>query len=103
MFGLVAVTSLIALVLNAGGDPAWTLILGLAAFGFVFAVNSSVHSYLILALSKGDDTALDVGFYYMANAAGRLMGTLASGLAYQAGGLIGCLMAAAVMLMTAVL
>ncbi len=60
---------------------------GLFVFGAVFAVNSSLHSYLILAYSQGDDVALDVGFYYSANAAGRLVGTLLSGLLYLAGGL----------------
>jgi hypothetical protein len=57
----------------------------------VFAINSSVHSYLILAYSDGDDVALNVGFYYMANAGGRLVGTLLSGLMYQVGGLQACL------------
>ena len=70
---------------------------GLLAFGIVFALNSSLHSYLILALSGGGRTTLDVGFYYMANAVGRLLGTLLSGLSYQAGGLAGCLGAAALM------
>ncbi len=61
---------------------------GLAVFGSVFAVNSSVHSYLILAFARSDDdVALDVGFYYSANATGRLLGTLVSGLSYLAGGL----------------
>ena len=61
---------------------------GLAVFGLIFAVNSSVHSYLILAFARSDeDVALDVGFYYSANATGRLLGTLVSGLSYLAGGL----------------
>ncbi len=60
---------------------------GLVVFGLVFAVNSSVHSYLILAYSSGDDVAMDVGFYYSANAAGRLTGTLLSGLLFMLGGL----------------
>ena len=66
---------------------------GLAAFGVVFAINSSVHSYLILAYSDGDKVALDVGFYYMANAGGRLVGTLLSGILFQTAGLTGCLWA----------
>ena len=70
-------------------------------FGFAFAVNSSVHSYLVLALSSADEVTLDVGFYYMANAAGRLMGTLLSGLAYQAGGLLACLVTAGCLLLVA--
>ena len=59
----------------------------------VFAINSSVHSYLILAYSEGDEVATNVGFYYMANAGGRLVGTLLSGLTYQRWGLPGCLWA----------
>lgn len=73
------------------------LILGLLIFGFVFAVNSSLHSYLILAFTTGERVTMDVGFYYMSNAAGRLIGTLLSGLSYQAGGLPLCLFTAALM------
>ncbi len=98
VFALAAVTAAIALALRAGFDPAATLIVGLAIFGFFFAVNSSVHSYLILALTSSDQVALNVGFYYMANAAGRLSGTLLSGLAYQLAGLPGCLTTAAALL-----
>lgn len=83
------------------GDPAlWltvTLVAGLLAFGGVFAVNSSLHSYLILAFSSAERVTMDVGFYYMANAAGRLVGTLLSGLTYQLGGLPACLGTAALM------
>ena len=60
---------------------------GLIVFGVVFAVNSSLHSYLILAYSDDDTVAMDVGFYYSANAAGRLVGTLLSGVLYLWGGL----------------
>ena len=81
----------IALALMGGYDPALSLIIGLAAFGAVFALNSTVHSYLILAYSDSDKVALNVGFYYMANAAGRLTGTLLSGWVYQTQGLTGCL------------
>jgi MFS family permease len=85
----------------AAGAPApWltaTLIAGLLLFGFVFAVNSSVHSYLILAFGSADRITRDVGFYYMANAAGRLTGTLLSGLSYQFGGLPLCLATAGAM------
>jgi NADH-quinone oxidoreductase subunit M len=70
---------------------------GLLLFGFVFAVNSSVHSYLILAFGSADRITRDVGFYYMANAAGRLLGTLLSGLSFQLGGLPLCLATAGVM------
>lgn len=83
------------------GDPAvWltgALIAGLLLFGVVFALNSSLHSYLILAFTKADRVTMDVGFYYGANAAGRLLGTLLSGLSYQAGGLPLCLATAAAM------
>ncbi len=63
------------------------LVVGLLAFGAIFAVNSSLHSYLILAFTKAERVTMDVGFYYMANAAGRLLGTVLSGLTYQVGGL----------------
>ncbi|MES2542949.1 MAG: organoarsenical effux MFS transporter ArsJ [Pseudomonadota bacterium] len=74
-----------------------TLIGGLLVFGFVFAVNSSVHSYLILAYGSTERITRDVGFYYMANATGRLIGTLLSGLSYQMGGLTLCLATAGLM------
>ena len=77
------------------------LVSGLALFGLVFAVNSSLHSYLILAYSEGDSVTMDVGFYYMANAAGRLLGCLLSGLSYQWLGIVGCLSVAAFMLLSA--
>jgi len=65
----------------------WVVVVGLGFFGFAFAVNSSVHSYLILAYAGSEKAAEDVGFYYAANAAGRFMGTLLSGLLYQWGGI----------------
>ena len=86
--------------LLADGPSTWltvTLIVGLLAFGFVFAINSSVHSYLILAFTSAERVTMDVGFYYMANAAGRLTGTLLSGVSYQLGGLPLCLATAGVM------
>ena len=67
------------------------LISGLYIFGFIFALNSSVHSFLILEYADNDKAAMNVGFYYMANAMGRLIGTLLSGLLYQFFGLTGCL------------
>ncbi len=73
------------------------LVVGLLLFGFVFAINSSVHSYLILAFGSADRITRDVGFYYMANAVGRLTGTLLSGVSYQIGGLSLCLATAGVM------
>ncbi len=81
----------IALALGLGWDPGWVLIFGLILFGGVFAINSAVHSYLILAYSDFDKVSMNVGFYYMANAAGRLVGTVISGWAYQVHGLQGCL------------
>lgn len=75
-----------------------TLIGGLLAFGALFAVNSALHSYLILAFSSGERVTMDVGFYYMANAAGRLLGTVLSGASYQIGGLPLCLGTAAALL-----
>jgi predicted MFS family arabinose efflux permease len=81
----------IALALGQGWDPAMVLIIGLILFGIVFAINSAVHSYLILAYSDHDKVAMNVGFYYMANAAGRLTGTVLSGWVYQTQGLEGCL------------
>ena len=75
------------------------LVLGLMVFGAIFAVNSALHSYLILAFTSGERVTMDVGFYYMANAMGRLMGTVLSGLSYQLGGVAACLATAAVMLL----
>lgn len=77
------------------------VVAGLMAFGALFALNSSLHSWLVLAFSQGSRVTMDVGFYYMANAAGRLLGTLLSGLAYQAGGLALALAVSGAMLTTA--
>jgi hypothetical protein len=96
--GLTLIPAGLALLALIGG--AWltpVLVAGLLLFGFVFAVNSSVHSYLILAFTKAERVTMDVGFYYMSNAAGRLIGTLLSGLSYQLGGLPLCLATAAAM------
>ncbi|MCK5727047.1 MAG: organoarsenical effux MFS transporter ArsJ [Thiotrichaceae bacterium] len=81
----------IAVTLMQTNNVTATIIIGLMIFGIVFALNSSFHSYLILAYSHHDKVAMNVGFYYMANAGGRLTGTVISGLAYQSMGLIGCL------------
>lgn len=90
-FALAAIPAAIAAALAGGLAPAPTIVVGLIAFAVVFAVNSAVHSYLILAYTDSDKVALNVGFYYMANAGGRLIGTILSGLVYQVAGLIGCL------------
>jgi len=76
----------------------WVVVGGLGIFGFAFAVNSSVHSYLVLAYAGSEKAAEDVGFYYAANAVGRFFGTLMSGLLYQWGGLLYALSGSAVML-----
>jgi predicted MFS family arabinose efflux permease len=91
VFLLAAVPAGIAIALMQGLDPAWTLIIGLAIFGIVFAINSAVHSYLILSYSDSEGVSMNVGFYYMANAGGRLIGTVLSGWVYQQAGLVGCL------------
>ncbi len=87
--------------LLAGGSglrPDLVLVVGLSLFGFAFAVNSSLHSYLILAYAGSEKSAEDVGFYYAANALGRFLGTLLSGLLYQWGGLQACLIGSGLML-----
>jgi len=76
----------------------WVIVAGLAIFGVAFAINSSVHSYLILAYAGSEKAAEDVGFYYAANAMGRFIGTLLSGLLYQWGGIQAALSGSAAML-----
>ncbi|MBD1909777.1 MULTISPECIES: organoarsenical effux MFS transporter ArsJ [unclassified Leptolyngbya] len=90
-FTLTTVPAAIAVALQAGLPAAQVIIVGLAVFGIVFAFNSAVHSYLVLAFTDDDKVALNVGFYYMANSGGRLVGTVLSGLVYQLSGLVGCL------------
>ena len=89
---------LMAAGLYAGLNPSAVVIVGLVFFGLLFAVNSSLHSYLIVAYAKHDSVSLDVGFYYMANAGGRLLGTILSGLIYQQYGLTSCLLMSALMI-----
>jgi hypothetical protein len=104
---LASIPALIAVGLDMGFDAAGSafstavLIGGLMVFGSVFAINSAVHSYLIVAWSEHDQVAMNVGFYYMANAGGRLIGTMLSGLIYQLYGLQGCLWGSAMMLIAA--
>jgi hypothetical protein len=97
---LTAIPVALVLTLNAQlpVSPAWLVVTGLSVFGFAFAVISSLHSYLILAYAGSKKAAEDVGFYYAANAAGRLFGIVMSGLLTQYGGLPGCLWGAAAML-----
>ena len=78
-----------------------SLVVGLLFFGAIFAVNSSLHSFLILKYTTLDRAPLDVGFYYTANASGRLLGTLMSGVSYEIGGLSLCLFTAFIFLMVA--
>jgi predicted MFS family arabinose efflux permease len=91
-FVLALFPALMALGLSQGWPADGVVVVGLVLFGLVFAINSAVHSYLILAYSDQDRVAMNVGFYYMANAGGRLIGTLISGWAYQTQGLEGCLL-----------
>lgn len=88
---LAVLPAAIAMALYAGLSPHVSLIGGLLAFGALFAVNSSLHSYLIVAHAQEDGVSLDVGFYYMSNAMGRLIGTLLSGWLFQVYGLSACL------------
>jgi len=112
---LASIPALLALALDleAGGGASSTtitttftttiLVVGLMVFGGIFAINSAVHSYLIVAWSSHERVAMNVGFYYMANAGGRLTGTVLSGLIYQLQGLQGCLWGSAIMLLAATL
>ncbi|MEX0653936.1 MAG: organoarsenical effux MFS transporter ArsJ [Phycisphaeraceae bacterium] len=100
-FGLAVIPAGIALAMVLDFYPVAAVLGGLILFGIVFAVNSSLHSYLILACTDADQVALNVGFYYMANACGRLVGTLLSGVMYLAAGLVGCLWVSAVMVLAA--
>ena len=93
----------LALALATVEQPAFILVAGLLLFGALFAINSSMHSYLIVAYAQRDAVSLDVGFYYMANAAGRLIGTLLSGLLYQQFGLISCLVMSSLTIVISVL
>jgi predicted MFS family arabinose efflux permease len=89
---LTGIPATIALGLSSPDLPVTQVLIGgLLAFGAVFAINSSLHSYLIVSYAKSDGVSLDVGFYYMANALGRLIGTLLSGWVYQTAGLEACL------------
>ncbi|MEZ5449346.1 MAG: organoarsenical effux MFS transporter ArsJ [Thiolinea sp.] len=89
------------LALWQGWEAGTVLIGGLLLFGAVFAINSALHSYLILAYADHDKVALKVGFYYMANAGGRLTGTVLSGWSYQYYGLSGCLGLSALLVLAA--
>jgi predicted MFS family arabinose efflux permease len=95
---LTAIPALMAITLwREVGNPGLTVVVGLAVFGVVFAMNSSIHSYMILAYTEAEDVSLNVGFYYMANAAGRLVGTLLSGALFLLAGIQACLWASALL------
>ncbi len=101
---LAGLPAAIALALGTQLAPQVVVIGGLLLFGAVFAINSSLHSYLIVSYAKEDGVSLDVGFYYMSNALGRLVGTLLSGWVYQAQGLEACLwVSAAFVLLAAII
>ena len=99
-FVLAVPLAAIAIGLTTDLPPAPIVVVGLIAFGVVFALNSAVHSFLILRYAEGDKVAMNVGFYYMANACGRLLGTVLSGALYQAGGLTWCLWASVILVLT---
>ncbi|WP_190339631.1 organoarsenical effux MFS transporter ArsJ [Vibrio sp. S11_S32] len=88
---LTLVTGVIALAIQVNWYAEYTIVIGLLIFGAIFAVNSSLHSYLIVSYAKQDGVSLDVGFYYMANAMGRLIGTVLSGWVFQVAGFAACL------------
>ena len=88
---LAGLPAFIAIALASAWPPTIVVVTGLLLFGAVFAVNSSLHSFLIVSYAKEDGVSLDVGFYYMANAMGRLLGTMLSGWVFQMAGLSACL------------
>ncbi|AKE52130.1 organoarsenical effux MFS transporter ArsJ [Kangiella geojedonensis] len=98
---LAMIPALIASALYFNVSPQIALLGGLLLFGVIFAINSSLHSFLIVHMASDDGVSLDVGFYYMANAMGRLIGTVLSGWIYQAYGLEICLMVSAAFVIAA--
>ena len=94
---LAIVPALIATGLWLAWDITLVLVIGLFVYAAIFAINSSVHSYLIVNYAERESVSADVGFYYMANAGGRLAGILLSGLIYQQYGLIACLITSSLM------
>lgn len=100
---LAGIPALIAVALLASTTPTLLLIVGLLVFGGLFAVNSAVHSYLVVSYAESDGVSLDVGFYYMANAMGRLVGTVLSGWIFQSHGLAACLLVSSAFVIIAAL
>ena len=99
---LVFLPTLIALGLSSELSPTLVIVLGLVVYGGLFAINSSFHSFLIVNYANAQSVSMDVGFYYMANAMGRLLGTLLSGIVYQAFGLETCLYLSSLMIAIAI-
>ncbi|MBK6925148.1 MAG: organoarsenical effux MFS transporter ArsJ [Thermomonas sp.] len=100
---LAGIPAMLAAMLSAAFPAGVVLVVGLLVFGVLFAINSSLHSYLIVSYASEDGVSLDVGFYYMANALGRLMGTVLSGWVFQVAGLAACLAVSALLLAIAAL
>lgn len=100
---LTIIPLLVAVALTTEFFVTLAVLVGLTLYGIVFAINSSLHSYLILAYARSEQVATDVGFYYMANALGRLVGTLLSGLVFIAAGLSGCLYVSCLLVLVATL
>ena len=100
-FMLAAVPAVMAALLAYGTSPSGVMVVGLTVFGVLFALNSALHSYLIVSYANEDGVSLDVGFYYMANAMGRLLGTVLSGWVFQTWGLTACLALSAVLILMA--
>ncbi len=100
---LAGVPALLAIALLVSSHAALILVSGLLVFGVLFAINSSVHSFLVVSYADSDGVSLDVGFYYMANAMGRLIGTVLSGWLFQTSGLVACLLVSSVFVIVAAL
>ncbi len=98
-FALLPIPILIAIAVGHDIQPSAAVLGGLILFGIAFAINSSLHSYLIVSYAEGDRVAMNVGFYYMSNAGGRLLGTLLSGVVFQGYGLVGCLWTSALLIL----
>ncbi len=100
---LAGIPAVMAALLMRGIAPATVLVAGLTVFGVLFAINSSLHSYLIVSYAAEDGVSLDVGFYYMANALGRLFGTLLSGWLFQVYGIAICVAVSSMLVVLAAL
>lgn len=99
--GLAIITFVVAYGVRSGWCPQTVIVVGLMVFGALFAINSPLHSYLIVAYAREDGVSLDVGFYYMAKAMGRLLGTVLSGFLFEMSGLVFCLWVSAAFIVLA--